>query len=193
MNSSFEILSRTIQSRRTIKADRMNGQTISDEEIERIVQLADFAPTHGRTEPWRLFVFSEKALQRFCEDHGEMYKKYHQNFQEHKYDKMRMLYETVSHLIIVIMKRTEGSKIPAQEEYAACCAAAQNMLLGATALDVSSIWSTGGMVYSSQMNEYLNLDKNDQVVGFLYLGYSDEKKKDASRKIALSEKIIMKS
>ena len=52
----------------------MNGKIISDEMIGHLLQLADWAPTHGRTEPWRFIVFSSTSIHEFARDHSKLYR-----------------------------------------------------------------------------------------------------------------------
>ena len=54
MTERFEIIADIIRSRRSIKPVKMNGKKIPDEQVKELLKLANWAPTHGRTEPWRL-------------------------------------------------------------------------------------------------------------------------------------------
>ena len=67
--NTFESLQKTIQARRSSKPADMNGQKIDNGIIHQLLELADWAPTHGRTEPWRFIVFEDLAKQQFCLDH----------------------------------------------------------------------------------------------------------------------------
>lgn len=190
----FEVLERIVCQRRTIKAGRMNGKKIAESDIRDLIQLADWAPTHGRTEPWRFVVLEGEAFKLFSEQHAELYRQHipEEKFREDKYKGLLENYQTASHLVIVLMKRTVDGKIPEEEEYAAVAAAIQNMLLGASAKKIAAIWSTGGMATKPAMKPLLDLTEKDRVVGFLYLGYADEELKEGFRKIPLNEKIIWK-
>lgn len=86
------------------------------------------------------------------------------------------------------MKRS-NEKIPALEEVAAVSCAVQNILLGATALDIAILWSTGGMVLHPVMKNYFQLNEQDHILGILFLGKTDEHLK-GQRKIALRDKLI---
>lgn len=190
----FEVLERIVRQRRTIKPGRMNGKKIAEADVRDLIQLADWAPTHGRTEPWRFIVLESEAFKRFSEQHAELYRKHipPEKFREDKYKGLLENYQTASHLIIVVMKRSPEGKIPEEEEYAAVAAAVQNMLLGASAKKIAVIWSTGGMATKPPMMPLLDLTEEDKVVGFLYLGYADGELKDGFRKIPLNEKVIWK-
>jgi nitroreductase len=173
MSESFSIIQKIITDRRTVKPAQMNGGKIPDEQVRSLLQLAHWAPTHGRTEPWRFIVFANDAAQGFCQQHAELYKNNATNFIQGTYDNLGHLGDKASHIIITIMERGNLPKIPVMEETAATAAAIQNILLGAEALGLASFWSTGGMALQPAMHEFLQLRDEDFVMGILYLGYTD--------------------
>ncbi len=192
MNPDFETVARIIRDRRTTKAAAMNGNTIPDSTIQQLLQLADYAPTHGRTEPWRFFVYQGAALTGFCKDHAQLYwdNTSEESRKEQTFENLAHAGDMASHLIIAVMRRTPETKIPVMEEYAATAAAVQNILLGAEAMGIAAIWNTGGMALKPAMKDYLKLKEEDYVVGFLYLGFSDQPRKEAVRNIPIAEKIV---
>lgn len=52
-----------IQSRRSIFPKSMTGATVSRDSIMAMLQAANWAPTHGRTEPWRFVVLGQAGMQ----------------------------------------------------------------------------------------------------------------------------------
>jgi nitroreductase len=72
------------------------------------------------------------------------------------------------------MQRQVPAKIPLVEEIAATAAAMQNILLGAEALGISALWSTGGMTHHPALKSFWGLAEEDVVMGLLYLGYTNE-------------------
>lgn len=173
----------------------MNGNEIDPVIIESLLELADWAPTHGRTEPWRFVVFNGKSLQQFGLQHAELYRQFtpEEKFTQAKYQGIIQNAEKASHLIVVYMKRQTTQKIPLVEEIAATSAAIEHILLGAQAYELAALWSTGGMTYHDSMKALFGLETTDQVMGLIYLGYSDEPAPPAKRNIPLSEKIIWRS
>ncbi len=169
----------------------MNGRIIPDETVNRLLALADWAPTHGRTEPWRFFVYGGEALKQFGKAHADLYWQHtdEEKRQQAAYDKLLHNVDKASHLVIAVMKRGENLKIPQIEEIAAASAAIQNILLGATALGISSFWSTGGMTHSQALKDYLQLGKEDIVMGLIFLGHTDEPAKEGFRNISINEKV----
>ncbi|GAC1438643.1 MAG: hypothetical protein NVSMB63_02560 [Sediminibacterium sp.] len=101
--------------------------------------------------------------------------------------------DPVSHIIAVYMKKAENAKIPEIEEIAAVSAAVEHILLGAQALGIAVLWSTGGMTHHASMKEHLGLQKEDRMIGLLYLGYTDEPLQEGNRSIPLEAKVSWKS
>ena len=42
----------------------MSGERVSDAEVQQILEAANWAPTHGKTEPWRFAVLASPNVQR---------------------------------------------------------------------------------------------------------------------------------
>jgi nitroreductase len=190
MNNDFSILSGIIKNRRSIKPALFNGNKIPDEQIEQLIELADWAPTHTSSEPWRFVVFSGEKVNEFSRQHALFYQQFTpaEKFMQGKFDSIIANGERSSHLIVCIMKRS-NEKIPVMEEMAAACCAVQNILLGAAALDIATLWSTGGMTLHPAMKNHFQLNELDEILGILFLGKTDEHI-EGKRKIALSEKVV---
>lgn len=188
--NTISVLQQIITGRRSTKPSVMNGKKIEPPVIEQLLELADWAPTHGRTEPWRFVVYTGEGLSQFCKQHADLYQANTDadKFTTAKYQGIIQQGEKVSHLIIVYMKRQPTQKIPLVEEIAATSASVQHILLGAHALGIASLWSTGGMTHHDSMKQLLGLASEDIVMGLLYLGYTDEVAAEGKRNIPLSEK-----
>jgi nitroreductase len=180
-----------IRTRRTVKPERMNGRTIPDDVIKELLTLADAAPTHAKTEPWRFIVHGGNEVQSFARRHADLFKLHtpEASFTQQKYDKLASLGNNVSHIIVAWMKRVPTHKIPEIEEVAAVSAAIQNILLGATAKGIATFWSTSGLTHHPALKQEFGLGDEDLIMGILYLGYTDEPFKEAERLIPLSDKI----
>jgi nitroreductase len=193
MNDRFDIIADVIKSRRSIKPVKMNGKKIPDGQVKELLQLANWAPTHGRTEPWRFIVYAGDKVKEFCYQHAELYKAHTspEKFEQASYDKQLHNGDFASHIIIVIMQRGDSPKIPVLEEIAATSIAIQNILLGATAAGIASFLSTSGMTHHAAMKNFFQLKEQDIIMGILYLGYSDEKV-EGKRQSEMEEKVVWK-
>jgi nitroreductase len=187
-SQAFSIVSNTIKNRRSIKPAMMNGNKIPNGHVAALLELADWAPNHGNTQPWEFVVYADPA--KFCAQHAELYKKSTaaEVFNPTTFNNLTHMGDNVSHIVIAIMKRGDLPKIPPFEEVLASSAAVQNLLIGATALNIASFWSTGGMTLRSEFKEFLELGEDDNVLGILYLGYADEHP-EGKRKVAVEEKV----
>lgn len=169
----------------------MNGQVITDDTVNQLLELANWAPTHGKTEPWQFFVYTGDALREFGKAHAELYWQHtpEDRRQEATYEKLLHNVDKASHLVVAAMKRGSNPKIPQLEEVAAASAAVQNLLLGATALGIASFWSSGGMTHTHALKDYLQLGNDDIIMGLIFLGYTDEPAKEGIRNTPVTEKV----
>jgi nitroreductase len=189
--NSFEIIQQTIRNRRSARLGSMNGNKIEDALVSQLLELADWAPTHAHTEPWRFIVYSGEAVKKFGSGHAELYKSTapEDKFSAARFDKLLHNGDNASHIIVAAMKRNAEHKIALVEEIAATACAVQNILLGAEALGIATFWSTGGLAHDAAMKKYLGLSEEDMVLGFIYLGYTSETNKTGKRLIPLEEKV----
>ncbi|HXB09385.1 MAG TPA: nitroreductase [Puia sp.] len=179
----YRNLQDVVVNRRSTKPADLNGKKIEDGLIRQLLDLANWAPTHGNTEPWRFIVYSGEAVQRFCHEHAGLYKQSTpaEKFTQAKYEKQLHNGDKASHVIVVYMRRGGNPNITALEEICATAAAVENILLGAGALGIAVLWSTGGVVMQPVMKEFLGLEEEDMLLGLLYMGYTDEPVKTGKR------------
>jgi len=164
---------------------------VPDEMINRVLSLADWAPTHGRTEPWRFLVYHGEALKQFGKAHADLYWQHTPEDKRQEATREKLLHnvDLASHLVIAVMKRGDKPNIPQLEEVAATAAAIEHVLLGATALGISSFWSSGGMTHKHALKDYLDLGAEDIVMGLIFFGYTDEPVKEGIRNVPITEKV----
>ncbi len=169
------LVTELIRQRRSIFPQQYSGKPVSREEVELMLENANWAPTHGRTEPWRFIVFSGKGLNSLAEQHAELYKAEMppEQFKEQKYEKLQIRATQAEYVIAICVEVIPDGKIPEVEEIAATACAVQNMHLTATALGIAGYWSSGGMTYHPGMKDILGLRESEKCLGFFYLGKFD--------------------
>lgn len=184
-----------IRLRRNVKPQFFTGELIRDEEVKQILSASNWAPTHGYTEPWRFVVFSGESKTDFAKFQSNLYKlnTNTDSFQQRKFDKLLTTPGLASHIIAVIAHKSLQTTIPLIEEVVATSCAVQNVLLSAAEKNIAIHWTSGGMTYADEMKTYLGFEDKDRVLGFLYLGKSDEKiNKEGRRLSTIENKIIWK-
>ncbi|POM67029.1 Hypothetical protein PHPALM_17030 [Phytophthora palmivora] len=146
-----------IAERRSIfPPDFDNERPVPRDVLNKMLASANWAPTHGKTEPWRFVVFEspEKRLE---------------------YKKIIFNCTASSHVIAICMKRQKSGKIPEWEEMCSVACAVQNMHLVATAHGIGAYWSSGPPITMAQeMKDHLNLGEEDKCLGLFYIGVPKE-------------------
>jgi nitroreductase len=191
MQTKVQLIRQLIAERRTIKPELFNGKSIAREIIEDMLESANWAPNHGLTEPWRFVVFSgREGVEQFGRIHADLYKQETpaDQFLQKKYDTILHKPDKASHVVVIVMKRGENKNIPETEERAATACAVQNMLLTAQAYKLAAYWGTGGMCYHPALKAHFGFAEQDLVMGFLYLGYTDEAIPEGVRSSAVQAK-----
>jgi nitroreductase len=173
MKYNLSEISDVIKNRRTIYPEFFSSRKIHKEIVEKILNNAIWAPTHGKTQPWRFKVYMDDAKIKLGEKLAEIYKKNtpQDQFKELKFNKLISRPSLASVAIAVCMKKDPSNKILEIEEIEAVACAIQNMYLTATAYGIGGFWSTPKIIYSTDMNDFLNIDRHDKCLGIFYLGY----------------------
>lgn len=161
-----------IKKRRSVFPIQYNDKPISKETLEKLLEAANWAPNHKKTEPWRFKVLlgnSKDALGTFLAN------KYQEVEERPKKVKINKLLENPSRagaIIAICMQRDPKESLPEWEEVAATAMAVQNMWLCCAEMDLGCYWSSPGLI--KYMDEFFDLNEGEQCLGFFYLGYYDQ-------------------
>ena len=182
-----------IRRRRTIKPKDMSDKPVEPAILAAILENANWAPTHGMTEPWRFFLFTGDGRQRLADFCQSLYRKItpEDAFRQDKFDKLQTQPLQAPVVIAVGMKRQAIEKIPEIEEIAAVSCAVQNMHLTASALGMAGFWSSPPLAYTDEMREWLGLeDKRDKCLGFFYLGWPESEEWPEGTRGDIADKVV---
>ncbi len=165
-------LERHIKERRTIKPDGFTGEKIHDSLIEEMLEMANWAPTHGYTEPWRFTVFAEDGLATLGDFMANLDQpdKNADDFNATRFNRLRNRTLKCSHIIGIGMHPANNPKVPEIEEVCSVAMAVQNMWLAVHAMGLGAYWGTGKLVFTDEMREFLGLEKGDKSLGLFYIG-----------------------
>ena len=182
------MISETIKNRRAVFPAQYNNQPITKEEISTILEAANWAPTHKRTEPWCFKVFhgiSQVGLGKFI---AETYKQTTENFSEFTYNKFMDNPVKAGCVIAICMQRDPNESLPEWEEIAATAMAVQNMWLTAHELGIGAYWSSPGVI--KYMDKFIQMEEGEKCLGFFYLGKYDGELPEGTRKSSIEEKTV---
>lgn len=174
MRFNLSEINELIRERRTIYPEQFTDRKVHREQIEVILNNAQWAPTHGNTQPWRFKVFmGEEQRQNLSQFMGKTYLDLTPVEAQNDMKLAKMMRRpTISSVVIAVcMQRQAEEKIPELEEIEAVACAIQNMHLTCTAYGLGGFWSTPKLIYSQEMNAFLGLGEKDKCLGLFYIGY----------------------
>lgn len=162
-----------IRSRRTIKPKEFSQREVEGSLISQMLENANWAPTHGMTEPWRFAVYTGIARQRLADFLAATYKQITspEEFRKNKYEGMSRNAMLAPAVIAVGMQRQANEKITELDELMAVACAVQNLHLTAAANGLGGFWSTNVAATSGEMRDFMGLGPKDQALGVFYVGY----------------------
>jgi nitroreductase len=154
-----------IRSRRTInffEAEPVARQVLLD-----AVEVARWAPNHRLTEPWRFYLLgaTTTAAVTDCWAHYD---------EELKGEtagaaRRRRLEGIPGHFVLTSARHDDA--LIDLENYAACCAAAQNLMLYLWQRGVGTKWTTGAITREPRLYELLGIDaESERIVGYFWYG-----------------------
>ena len=159
--------------RRTIYPEQFSPRKVHKEQIELLLNNAQWAPTHGNTQPWRFKVFTELGLEKLSDFLGNIYLQQTPKEQQNDLKLAKLISRPLksSVVIAICMERQKEERIPEIEEIEAVACAIQNLHLSCTAYGLGGFWSTPKLIYTPVMNEFLSIGEKDKCLGLFYIGY----------------------
>lgn len=169
MSERLDDLHALIRERRTsmvVDADRV----VQPELIERLCEMATWAPNHKRTWPWRFASFTGDGRRRlgeaFADDMVE------RGVGDHAKQVKTMSKFTRTPNVLVVGCAAHDHPTFHDENRDAVAAGIQNLLLGATASGLASFWATAPVIDSARALKLCGFEPTDRIIGVIYLGYA---------------------
>ena len=176
-----EKISYIIQSRQSVYPYEFNGKTIKEDVVIKLLENANYAPSHKMTQPWRFKIFCNNSKKKLLDEI-----KLNFFFSENKKKKLENSFNRSSHIICICMKRN-NDLLPEWEEIAATAMAVQNLWISCVDSNIGGYWSTPK--YINKLGAFLKLNQDEVCLGFFYLGIQDSKNLKTRRRDNIHEKI----
>ncbi len=138
--------------------------------LDLLLESAARAPDHGRLRPWRFIVIRGAARERLGELMAKQLQRKQPGASTESLQRERQKALRAPLIIVVAAVYNASAKIPPVEQMLSAGAAAQNIMLAATALGFGAMWKTGDAAYDDTVKAALGLEAQSAIVGFLYLG-----------------------
>jgi len=187
-----------IKSRRSIATKDLNGSPLSRDEVEFVLEAANWAPTHHRNEPWRYRVLEgPEAISGYLDMLDLWYSDHREEISQDDYTRFQTKLEgckgvwvtKASHVVVIGMVRQAKDKRAAEwEEIAAVACSVQNMHLALTSIPgTGGFWSSHTWCReardSQQLRDYMGLtDPEDRLFGAFVMGRVDTNKSFKGRR-----------
>ena len=158
-----------LTSRRTIQ--RFRPGHVPDEVLERALTAAQHAPNHKLTWPWR-FVLPGPATREVLFRVGLRLKSAKKGTSPELEEAVRRDLLVPDRLVVVV-QAVDADPGRAEEDYAACACAVQNLMLSLHADGFGSKWGTGGTLRDPEARLALGLGEGERAVAFVWVGLPD--------------------
>jgi nitroreductase len=161
-----DILADVIRARRTI--ERFREECPPKSTIVRAIELACWAPNHKHTQPWRFHLLGPDARERLVALNTRLVR-------EKKGAAAAAVKQERWSLIpgwLALTSVLSEDPLRTEEDYAACCCAAQNLALYLWSCGVGMKWGTGPVTRCDEFSRILGLEVGERkVVGLFAYGY----------------------
>lgn len=174
---NFEEFGALVRARRTsMLVDKERDVPV--EVVEQLCDLAQWAPNHKRTWPWRFALLTGDSRGRLGETisavlaaNGE---------EQFKVDKARTKYLRTP-AVLVVGSAPGDSPMRTAENRDAVAAGMQNLLLGATALGLAGYWGSCPKGANDPVAELCGFEAGTFVSSLTYLGYASSQVEPPAR------------
>lgn len=177
--SVVEALCRAIKNRRSMGVARLLPDPVPAYLVERALEAADWAPSHGETEPWRFTVYVGESRHALGEAFAEAYRidaerdgEFKQNVFEGQRERAWGSPVWVSIGMQPALRPDGTMKMTEEEELLAVACAVQNFHLVANAQGLAGMWLSKGVFRHPHVAEFVGLTPpHGRLLGFFILGW----------------------
>lgn len=169
-DKSMNPIAGLITSRRTIY-DFRTEPVPSPDIVKRAIEISRWAPNHHLTEPWHFYLPGRETVAEIIKLNTEL------AMEKSGADAARIKQERWSRIPgwLVLSCDVSDDPVLAQENYAACCCVAQNLMLYLWSENIGTKWSTGSVVRDKRFYDLLWIDPSAEVItGLFWYGYARE-------------------
>lgn len=171
MRTSHQIKSveALIKSRRTIYAFKPEPVPAIDI-IKRAIAAARWAPNHHLTEPWHFYLLGRETIKAVIDLNTELVREKNGDTAA---GAKRARWSKIPGWLVLTCDKSDDP-VRAREDYAACCCAAQNLMLYLWNETIGVKWNTGKLIRDDRLYDLLWIDPAaEMIVGVFWYGYAE--------------------
>jgi nitroreductase len=160
-----EELAALLRGRRSI--DLFDPAPVAKQQIHAAFEVARWAPNHRLTEPWRFYLLGPVAMRAVVELAVELETAAKG---ERAGVARRARLSAIPGMFVLTSRRSDDALLD-REDFAACCCAAQNLMLYLWRQGIGVKWTTGGITRQPRFYELIGIDPvAETIVGFFWYG-----------------------
>lgn len=174
--ADIDALCRAIAHRRSLGLARLSDEPVDRAILERALEAANWAPSHGDTEPWRFQVFTGNSRKRLGELFAEAYRteagdSAKPEAEQGMRDRAFLAPVWISLGVVPKLLADGTPKMSQLEEDIAVGCAAQNLHLVLAAHGLAGMWHSKGPSVSPVVAKGLGLEHPGKLLGFMFCGW----------------------
>jgi len=177
-SEQIDTLCAAIAHRRSMGIARVHAdQAVDSALIEKALQAADWAPSHGETEPWRFTVYTGDSRSALGDAFAEAYRldAGEDGFKQAAFEANRARALGAPVWIAIGMSpglRSDGSlRMTEEDEVIAVGCAVQNLHLVANAMGLGGMWLSKSVFIHPHVARFVGLEPPSRLLGFFFLGW----------------------
>jgi nitroreductase len=163
-------LFRAIATRRSFGLKEIAPEPIDITLVARMLETANWAPSHGKTEPWRFVVYSGDARRAVGDAFATAFRLLNGGDAANEAGERAQRERVWQVPVWIALGMRPDPKMPAWEELIAFGSAVQNAQLMASALGLACKWTSGAAATHAHVAEVVGFAPDTQLYGFLYVG-----------------------
>lgn len=182
--SNNEALKEVLSTRRSVKIlDFDSSHGPSSDELRDILALANRVPDHGKIAPWRFIILQDDARKDLGAKIADILKAKTPNMDENHYEMEKHRFLRAHSVVIMISSpNIHHPKVPIWEQELACGALGYNILLASNSFGYVATWLSEWPMFDEEIKVLLNLQPNERIAGFFYIGKTNKNPIERERK-----------
>lgn len=162
--------------RRSFSLKDLSPEPIDLTTVQAMLEAANWAPSHGHTEPWRFTVYAGAARRALSQAFGEAYRlltppeRYSAAGEQAQRDRVWQAPVWISIGLVPEFDAHGARRMPEWEELIAVGCAVHNAHLVAAAQGLGAKWTSGTVATHPHVAALVGLPPPARLLGFLYVG-----------------------
>ena len=168
---SAQRLFNALANRRSFALKDITTDPVDRGAITQLLEAANWAPSHGKIEPWRFVVYSDAARKKLSEAFVMAFQALNPAQPAGSAGELAQSQRVWLAPVWIALGMQPSQKMPEWEDLIAFGSAVQNMHLMAGAMGLASKWTSGAVVMHPTVANAVGFAPDTKLYGFFYVGH----------------------